>query len=235
MLKTFLLHVKKGSEARLDHMTNLMSSHNLPFELILDGDIPDLTDSIIDKYFIDSMLSKSAQTSCAYKHFLCYEKMVTLQIDYALIVEDDIFFLAQFDKILQSAIDERATDKNPWYIGFEATHLRMTPRSQRRKNIVTYKSDAVQCTGAYLINKAAAEIILKIAESEKCDLPIDIYLNKLQQQGHFTLYWSYPPIVEQGSLNGKMSSLISGTQQSRLKTLTRKLTFIYKQCLYFFR
>lgn len=236
MMTTYLLHVKKGYEDRLEHMTSMLSAHNITFELILDGDIPDLTDEIIEKYFSEYMCAKSATTSCACKHILCYEKMVSENIDYALILEDDMFFSKKFDDILQRTITERLGDKSPWYVGFEASCLKFVPRSQRKKWVVTYKGECVQCTGAYLINLPAARAILDCIKANKCNVLFDWYLDKLQNEKVFELYWTYPPVAEQGSHNGKMQSGISsGLQKSKIRFIKRKITTFYKECLYFFR
>lgn len=236
ILTTFVLHVKQGYEKRLEHIEKMLLGKKIDFELILDGDICDLNNDLLDEFFAGSMCRMSAQTSCAYKHILCFKKIVSENLEYALILEDDIFLLDNFNDILNKAIVERSGDCCAWYVGFEATCLMYVPRSQRKKGVVTYKSDPLQCTGAYLVNQATARNILAELECAKCELPIDWYLDRLQKRGVFNLYWSYPVVAEQGSHNGKMNSSLSSKYKKGLwGVFKRKAVVVYKKWLYFFR
>lgn len=72
-IKTFVLHVKQGYEERKIHIEKMMSDHNIPFQYILDGDIPDLTTERLDTYFSGARHSLSPGTSCAMKHILTWQ------------------------------------------------------------------------------------------------------------------------------------------------------------------
>ncbi len=74
----FVLHVKHGYEDREEFMERELSRFGIDFEYILDGDIPDITNEIFNKYFDKAYFQRiNAEVSCALKHILAYEKIVS--------------------------------------------------------------------------------------------------------------------------------------------------------------
>ncbi len=237
MVKTFVLHVKRGYEDRLTRVHRMLVGLNIEYELMLDGDVEDIDGRILDHYFSKDLYAPIPATSCALKHLLIYRKIVEENIDMALVLEDDISFTKRFGEVMAGVLRERAADKEPFYVGLEASCLRLIPRSRRKPGVVTYTADYVQCTGAYVINQAAARTILNFVSVHKCDTSFDIFLNRLQNDGLFRLYWTFPPVAEQGSLNGTMESSVSGVVggATLTKRIKRRLTLCYKWVLYYFR
>lgn len=236
----FVLHVKQGYEDRAEHMERLLAAHRLPFEYILDGDIPDLNEELQERFFGEYSKAKmNPQHSCAAKHLLVYEKIVRENIPYALIFEDDMFLTKRFDRTLESALremEQRHGASEPFLVGFEATCMGFVPRSQRVKGQVAYPGRFLQCLGCYLVNQAFARTILDEMRADKCHVPVDLWINDLYLKGHkFALYWSHPVVAVQGSHMGKFVSSIGNPVRFPFKNLRRSLTFLYKDILYFFR
>lgn len=240
-IPVFVLHVKEGYEERAKHMERLLSTHHLPFEYILDGDIPDLNEDLQRRFFGEYAKEHMVPAySCAAKHLLAYEKIVRDNIPYALIFEDDMFLTKHFDRTLDQALQEMKQqhgEDDPFLVGFEATCMGFVPRSQRVKGQVCYPGRFLQCLGCYLINKAFAQTILNEVQTDRCHIPIDIWINEFNRQGtgNFHLYWSHPVVAVQGSHMGKFDSSIGNPVKFPLKNLRRSLTFLYKKVLYFFR
>jgi len=241
-IPVFVAHVKRGYEDRARHMERMLAAHGLSFEYMLDGDMTDFDEALQMRFFGD-MREVTPVRSCAAKHLLLCEKMVRERIDYALILEDDIFLTKKFDRTFAQALhemQERHGTAEAFYVGFEATAMGFVPRSQRKKGQVAYPGRFVQCTGAYLANQAFARAILAEAEQRKCAKPVDLWLNDLRCKdneagGLFHLYWSHPVVAVQGSHMGKFESSIGNSVKYPLKNLRRSLTFLYKKILYFFR
>ncbi len=99
-IHTYVLHVKKGYESRGEHIRKMLSKIRLPFELILEGDMCDLTDNTLNKYFSREMHKIAPDTSCALKHLLAYEAILNNNYPGALILEDDIILHKNFRKYL---------------------------------------------------------------------------------------------------------------------------------------
>ena len=69
------------------------------------------------------------------------------------------------------------------------------------------------------------EKILKYLNSNKCAFIIDWFHNELIEKEIINMYWAHPPLVEQGSHNGQLSSTISSKKKStyrRISWITRK-------------
>lgn len=235
--KIYVLHVKTGFEDRKIHIDAMMSRLGLDFEYILDGDMSDLDDDRLQTYFRGKMQAVTAATSCAYKHLLVYKKMVDENIEAALVLEDDIFLAKNFVEIFERSIEQMQSVERPFYVGYEATWLKLVPRSERRKGQVVYPAAATQCAGAYYINLAFAQMVLDTIIEEKCDIPFDIYLSSLASRGLHDIYWSYPVVAQQGSHDGRMSSAIGNSVVGNrtFVRIRRSLTFRYKKILYLFR
>ncbi len=241
MIQIFVPHVKTGYEPRAEHIEDMLGRLGLPFEYILDGDIADITPQWRQKYFAEQGNLRGPIISCATKHLLIYERMVAQGIQEALVLEDDIFLKRKFLRVLEKTRDEMR-EKNaagePVWVGFEATCLKLVPRSQRERGRVVYPGKSLQCTGAYYINRAFAQRVLETAAAEKIDNAIDWYVDTLRQRGLVpAIYWSYPIVAVQGSHTGRMSSAIGNPVGERLwwVRIKRPLTMCYKEVVAFFR
>lgn len=237
-MKVFVLHVKKGYDDRAAHMEKMLGRLGIEFEYILDWDIPDLDTAMLSRYFTGRMGECCAMSSCAFKHMEVYKRMVAEQIPYALVFEDDMFLKRNFLKVINAAFEElkrsHGTDK-PFWLGTEATVMGFTPRSVRRRGQYVYPGRFLQCAGCYLINISLARAVMDNISAETTDLPFDHYLDSLRARGVFDSYWTYPVISEQGSHTGRMPSSIGNPMRGRFKWIRRRLTFLYKDILYFFR
>lgn len=237
--KTFVLHVKKGFEERGRHIENMLGSLGINFEYILDGDMDDITQETISKYFTGKFMGgKFPHTSCALKHIITYEKIIKLGIGGALILEDDIYLHSNFVSIFNRSMEElggrMAARKCPAIISYEDTRLRFIPRSRREKGRVLYNGDRDRMTGAYYINREAAEMIVCYAMTKKLDHPIDITHCTLLRAGILSYLWCQPTIATQGSANGRHKSGIS-TNAGLAYPMKWRMKLWYKKLLYLLR
>lgn len=237
--KTFVLHVKKGFEERGKHIESMLGSMGIDFEYILDGDMDDITPETISRYFTGKQMGgRSPHTSCALKHIIAYEKIIRSGIGGALILEDDIYLSSNFTVIFSKSMEElenrTVTGRCPTIISYEDTRQRFVPRSRRKKDVVLYDGDRDRMTGAYYINREAAEIIVSHAIKKKIDCPIDILHNKLLKANQLSYLWCQPTIASQGSANGRYRSGID-TDKSFYYPIKWQLKLWYKKLLYLLR
>lgn len=233
---TFVMHVKKGYEKRGEHVEKMLGRLGVPFEYILDGDIPDLTDDIINRYFTGAeMTVPTAPVSCAFKHLLACEQMLAAGLPDALMLEDDIILHSNFVPVFNLSVEQArayaAANPRPVMVSYEDTRLRFVPRSRRKKGTVIYKGDRDRMTGAYYINAAAARLIVDYARSQKIDRPIDLFHCFLLRRGLLTYFWCQPTIATQGSHTGAFASAIN-LNKSMLSPLMWRLKLLYKKMLY---
>ena len=109
-IQILVIHVR-GNEERKAFIQKQLDMLGYPYHYILDGNISDLTPTILDKYFVDdgkanTMYGAFPRTSCAYKHILAMQYIIDNKLDGALIVEDDIRFYSHFKKYFAKSVDE---------------------------------------------------------------------------------------------------------------------------------
>lgn len=238
----FVLHVKRGYEERARHIGHMMERLGIGFEYMLDGDMEDITPERLERYFAGPRLEVSPATSVALKHFLVFEEVISRNLPYALVFEDDIFltdnFMEVFEKSLEQVHELSPDPGRPFLISYEATCLKLVPRSQRIKGRVIYPGNLLQCMGAYCINNAFAHAAIEKIVENKCDTASDIYVDLLRTHWNlYDLYWSHPVVAEQGSHTGRMVSSIGNPVTGHLAwiTIRRRVTMAYKKIVYFFR
>lgn len=190
-----------------------MSRLGIPFEFMLDGDIPDITPDLKQRWFRSPLTSHPKSMSCTCKHFLIYEKMAQQGWNGVLVLEDDIFLADNFVDIFNRTQKEllARTDIDPeWaWISYENSGLRFPRQNTLTAGRYLYQANALRCTGAYYIGARAADYLLNVAEVEKADTVIDCYIENVMQRpaSLIEVYWCHPTIAEQGSMNGSFDSM----------------------------
>lgn len=235
-IKVYVLHVKSGYEQRAASMEGQLARLQIPFEYILDADIPDLTSEIITRHFIDDHRMRPAQLSCAMKHMLAYQALLASDGNGALILEDDMLLDDDFVSLFLRCIEElNEIGESKSMISLECSSLQFVPRSQRIKNRMLYRSfKGGRMGGCYYIQRSAAEAILDDVHTSGCPLPIDLYHTELNKHGRLNFFWAHPTMSVQGSFTGQFASSISQRQQSLIK-FRWICKYNYKRILYFLR
>lgn len=226
----YVIHAKKGYEVHEQRIVKLFHENNISFEFVTEGDPADFTDNILDKYFtknVQQKLSKGA-LSCTLNHVLAYKKIVERNNKYALVFENDPFFLGNFSKKLTALQKEVEGLNGSFIISLENSTLRFPSYFQVKKDKHLYRANSGRMAGAYLINLQAARAILKDLETNKCDDVIDWWHNDLINRGVIKMYWAHPPLTEQGSHNGYLHSTISSKPESFKRRIAWLISKGYK-------
>jgi glycosyl transferase family 25 len=233
----YVVHALKGYEEQEQRLIKIFKAYGLDFEFVTDGDTSTWKQEQIDHYFIPGIKEqlKPGILSCTLNHILCYERMIKNNDKYALIFENDPFFLGDFIQKLKRIIVEADTLEPGFIISLENTSLEFPSFRETKKGKYLYPANRGRCAGAYLVDQAAAERILENVKGYKCDTVIDWWHNSLIQRGVVKMYWAHPALTEQGSHNGKMVSNISFRSQGgirRLKWLLQKNYKLYIRRLF---
>ncbi|MBN2638401.1 MAG: glycosyltransferase family 25 protein [Bacteroidales bacterium] len=231
----FVIHALKGYEYHEKRIVELFKQKNIDFEFVTDGDASLLNDKIIGQYFSPDIQSKLSLgvTSCTLNHIHAYEKMVQRNMRYAIVLENDPFFLTHFDKKLQRTFDQIKQLEPGFIVSLENSTLTFPSFSQTRKGKYLYRAASGRMAGAYLIDLTAAKNILNDLKNNKCHTVIDWWHNSLIERNIIRMYWVHPPLFEQGSHNGHLSSTISSKASSSKRRIAWNLQKVYK--MYFRR
>lgn len=233
--KTYVVHAKNGYEYHGKRVIELFKKHQIEFEFMTDGDPSNYTPEMLEKFFVTNILDiyTKNKLSCTVNHLLAYEKIVQNGYKYTLMFEDDPCFLGDFQKKITKIIPEIKSLPAGFIISIENTSLRFPSYFQIKKNKYLYQADTGRATGAYIIDLQGAKNILAYLKSNKTDNPIDWLHTIFIQKNVLKMYWAHPPMIEQGSVNGVLSSTVSTKKSSYSRMLIWNIQKLYKN--YFLR
>lgn len=226
-------HVKQGFEDRRRSIERQFTDLGMPFEFMLDGDIPDIDAEMSARWF-DPRFPLGSEQSCACKHLLMYERIVKAGWEGALILEDDILLLEGFAPAFEASLREvrrrgNAVLGTAW-ISYENTGHVVPPRREMKQGQMLYRATTTRCTGAYYIGCIAAAALLHEASTRKVDKAIDCWVEDMVPilPDGLQIYWCHPAIAEQGSMNGRFDSMDSRRRAGVWRRLKWKIDKLYK-------
>lgn len=168
-IKTYVINLKKAT-VRKTYMEGLLSKYNvLDVEFIKAVDGRKLSAAERKDLFDDekclSLIGRQlngGEVGCVLSHRKCYENLLSTNEPYVLILEDDISIIRNLEEIKQYNIEGIMNTDKPTVLMLSGDFWYW-----RNKNIVS----VYDCIGAYayMINKAAAKLILSYKASTVAD------------------------------------------------------------------
>lgn len=168
-----------------------------------------------EKYGTNGMIG------CAISHIKLWEYILSNDLDYAIVFEDDIVLTINFDEYLGKALINVPEDFDILYLGgfggnndsnfTYRTFCLSKKECPSYKNINEYISKPSVVTGlhGYIISKKGAEVLLKMTKGKVND-HIDVYINNLYKNGLLNNYIVNPRIAFQTSTDNINSLNVSG-------------------------
>ncbi len=238
-MKVLVIHAAKLKE-RGEHIDRMLKGIGMDYEFVKEADLDVLSREMLCHYFVRGNEMADAplpRYSCATKHFLACEYIVSQGIEGALVLEDDIVLHNDFMRYFPRSIDEfRERFKGrPAMISYEDSSLQFVPRSQRKKGQLLYPADNGRMAGAYYMSLECAQTILKDLGTNKCPTTdADTYHYHLLQKGIIEYLWCQPALATQGSFTGQFRSSLS-KKKDRMIELRWWFKKNYKRLLYWLR
>ena len=228
-IKTYVIHVR-GNKERENYIRNELKKFNIDFEFILNGNMDDMTNEDLNKYFKDDFKIISPRSSCTIKHFFVYERMVENNIPCALVFEDDIELFSDFQTVFDQSLNEIKKEKlESCVISYESSTQEFISSSEELPGKVIYQKPHGRCAGAYLIDLTAAKKILDYGIKNKSNVCMDWFHNEIANKDLIKIYWCHPTIAEQQSHNGKIQSLLDEKKQGKYFRFKYFIQKVYKQ------
>lgn len=233
----YVVHGIKGYELREVLLQNLLNKqYQFNAEFVTESIIPEENEALLQKYFIKdirNLIGKGA-AFCTLVHILIYEKIIQNKNRYSLVFENDVCFISNdFLERIKLVEKEADTLEEGFIISLENSTLEFPSLWKLKKNKYLYEEKSGRCAGAYLIDKKAAELMLKDIRIEKCKHVIDWWHNDLIDRKVLKMYWAHPALTEQGSFNGKLPSSISSRNNGIIRRIRWNAQKLYK--MYFLR
>lgn len=228
--KIFVIHAKQGYEYHEQRINQLFAKFGLTFEFVTDGDTSNFNDSLLNKYFQKDILDKYSKgaVSCTLNHMLALERLIASDKPYALIFENDPFFLGNFIQKIKKISKEVFELEKGFIVSLENTTLTFPSFFQIKRNKHLYRASKGRMAGAYIIDLEGAKRAISDLQSHKCKVIIDWWHNDLLTRNILKMYWVHPPLVEQGSHNGKMGGTISSKENNFLRRMAWLIQKGYK-------
>lgn len=174
---------------------------------------------------------------CALAHIRTWEKIVENDDPYALIVEDDVVFVPDFEEKFKEIFPNTPADYDVLYLGCFACNSRFSPSAillsmagavrldaqdiQINKYIA--KPAAVNATHAYIVSNKGARVLLREIKNN-IKFQIDITIQHLYNANRIVQYVTTPRLAYQTSTNTIMSV---NTTNSHPYLLHRLLSNVY--------
>ncbi len=224
--KIFVIHAPTGYEFQGQRVTKLLAKQDLDFEFIHEESAEHLNE-LVNKYCDPDLINKFRKggIACTVSHILALEKFLETGKKFALIFEDDPCFLGDFTSRLNKHTNEIHRLEEGFIISLENTNLKFPSFFQTKKNKHLYQASMGRMACAYLVDIKGAQNALNDLKTNKCGVIIDWWHNSLIKNKVIRLYWLHPPLVEQGSINGKMNSTIS----SRPHNIRRRISWLLQK------
>jgi len=215
----YVLHVKNGFADREKSIVEQFAKLSLPFEWILDFDIPELTQAILEKYGYHGEQLRDAEISCSLKHIAAWEKIASGSDEGGFVFEDDALIdCDRFVEIASQAIEEfRAHSLEAGCLCFGdgcAMHVPWTKLKWGRR---LYPAEQMRAADSYWLSKQAAQLLLARLGKKGFFLPADHLITKFAAEQHIPIFWVEPTVVCQGSHTGKFRSTIQHLERGTIK------------------
>ena len=187
-LKVYLINLQ-DSPQRLHKMSSLLQQAELPFTRLhaidgaslLDADLQYHVDTSFYKKFYRGKFPGQGTVGCYLSHCKAWQQVVQHNDSVALILEDDVFFNPQeFKNGLKKAL---SVSQN-WDICSFALRNSGCPiklKALKKNQFLCLYLQEVYCAGAYLINQAAAQALLRHAHPMR--MQVDDYYTQTWRWG----------------------------------------------------
>lgn len=230
----YVVHALKGYELHEARIKALFAKHNLEFEFVTEGDPVYFPKIDLNTYFTEDYQKKrnTGAISCTLNHIFCLQKIIENKNKYAIVFENDPFFIGNYAKRIKRIALELDNLDPGFIISLENTTLKYPSYWQTKRGKYLYKANRNRCAGAYLIDYTGAKSALESLNELKCNDIIDWWQIRLIDRGVVNMYWAHPPIIEQGSHNGMLCSTISSKKRSIKRRISWLIQKFYK---YYFR
>jgi glycosyl transferase family 25 len=198
---------------RQEHMREEMARAGIDFEWIFDFDPPDITPEMIERTFAPSDMRIQHQ-SAVLKHIESWRICVERNYRRVLVFEDDVVLGPNFTEVLAQALSEADRLRAPYliYLGCGDNKYAAGARSSPSMLVPGGPLPAAE---AQVLDLESCRMRLAWLERNKVTRPPDWLLREIDAEIGIAHWWLRTPLVVQGSMNGKFTSLLDDKRAGR--------------------
>jgi O-antigen ligase/GR25 family glycosyltransferase involved in LPS biosynthesis len=209
----FVLSVKTFHD-RIRHIEAELGRHGIAFEWIFEHDADELTAEQIDAVFAPSDLKRGHQ-SLVLKHIETWKRCVARGYRRVLVFEDDAVLARDFERVFVQAMDEADRSEGPYMVYLGCGDNKYVAGARRSPTMLLTPGIELPATDATVLDRRAAELRLAYVAQRKVTRPADWLMREADAAMGITQYWLREPIVEQGSMNGRFTSVLDEKRTDR--------------------
>ena len=224
----FVIHVTSFKD-RAVLIESQMAERGLPFEYILDYDIPDMPEYLQNKLFKQDIDLSPAQRSCAMKHWQAHRLISDRQLKRALVLEDDVILSKNFMQALDGLMKEEVLLIEPHVTFLGCGGHYYVPHEEIQSGRWIYPRNQGKFADSYIISCNTAKRRLDWIDGNGIPTAIDHAFEYIDRTLGTPMYWLEPPAVEQGSHNGRFASALEDSGPLWLQTLKYKWKKIWRR------
>jgi hypothetical protein len=198
---------------RIEHMRAEMARFDIEVVWILDFDPPDITPELLERTFAPSDMRLPHQ-SAVLKHIAAWRWCAEHDVRRVLIFEDDVVLADRFPEVLAQAVAEADQLHSPYLIYLGCGYNRYAAGAQASPTMLV-PGGPLPAAEAVVIDRESARMRMAWLAQNRVTRPPDWLLREMDELLHIPHYWLREPVVEQGSMNGKFSSVLDEKRRGR--------------------
>ncbi|HET9022995.1 MAG TPA: glycosyltransferase family 25 protein, partial [Burkholderiaceae bacterium] len=209
----FVLSVKTFHD-RIRHIESELGRHGIAFEWIFEHDADALTPEQVDAVFAPSDMQRGHQ-SLVLKHIETWKRCVERGYRRVLVFEDDAVLARDFERVFAAAMDEADRVDRPYMVYLGCGDNKYVAGARRSPTMLLTPDIELPATDATVLDRRAAELRLAYVAARKITRPADWLMREADAAMGVTQFWLREPIVEQGSMNGRFTSVLDDKRTDR--------------------
>lgn len=198
---------------RIAHIEAELARFGIAFEWVFDFDPPEITPELLERTFAPSDLRLPHQ-SAVLKHIAAWRICAERDVRRVLVFEDDVVLAPNFPQVLALAMAEADHLKTPYLVYLGCGYNRYAAGAQESPTMLV-PGGPLPAAEAVVIDRESARLRMAWLAKNRVTRPPDWLLREMDAELGIPHYWLREPVVEQGSMNGKFSSLLDEKRRGR--------------------
>jgi len=198
---------------RIAHIEAEMARFGIAFEWIFDFDPAQITPELLEKTFAPSDMRLPHQ-SAVLKHIASWRICAERNYGRVLVFEDDVVLADNFPQVLALAMAEADAITTPYLVYLGCGHNRYAAGASNSPTMLV-PGGPLPAAEAQVIDHRSALMRMDWLSKNRVTRPPDWLLREVDAELGIPHYWLREPVVEQGSMNGKFSSVLDEKRRGR--------------------
>ena len=198
---------------RQEHIRAELGRLGIAFEWIFEFDPPEIPPELVERVFAPSDMRIQHQ-SAVLKHIQSWRICVERGYRRVLVFEDDVVLDDGFHEVLAQALSEADRLRSPYLIYLGCGDNKYVAGARNSPTMLV-PGGPLPAAEAQVLEREGCRMRLEWLERNRVTRPPDWLLRELDAELGIAHWWLRTPVVVQGSMNGKFTSLLDDKRAGR--------------------